>query len=408
MACYITGEPELNYLERLRSDLEDLVRQSEQILEQQGTNDEPNEIKQENDTERVGKANKDVSSPENENVKADIRLYHRARQYIQDSYDNRNVMEILSCELDPDIDAGRKAKFFYYLYTAPFYRALIYLAIWCHLGLALFEAPSLETSNKESIMEYVKKYRSIILACEGFFLFIHLVDLFIVLTTKGLFRTHLTKSGGKHRSIKVIKAIRIAVLAFLCFDWIYRTFSGGTCFWCVHADLLIPLSAIIRPVLLVLRHSGIRNAFKHFFATLMLAKDVFTLFSCFIAIATLSGMALFRGRLDSDFYVDIRQALFTSFVLISTGENIGDLVEEASEFDLWQTRFYKVIIYYLLLFLLRVCVVDVLTYSHCFKISTWIWGGIYLALLFIVPAHWDVFDCVSYCCCVPKKIHRTP
>ena len=91
--------------------------------------------------------------------------------------------------------------------------------------------------------------------------------------------------------------------------------------------LLLPILAILRPCLLILRLDSLRRAMIAFTGTLIRAGPIFIVFGILLVIATVQGVTLFYNRgLNFDTLGD---AFVTVFIFMISAENYPDLVWEA-------------------------------------------------------------------------------
>ena len=102
------------------------------------------------------------------------------------------------------------------------------------------------------------------------------------------------------------------VLLILFVDYIYRMFVDAYTTGCNRtpdhpmynapdcSTLLLPVTAPLRVLPLLLRHKGLGNSIHSFFVTLGLASDVMTLLVTFVVLSSSMGMALFFNITEDD------------------------------------------------------------------------------------------------------------
>ena len=88
--------------------------------------------------------------------------------------------------------------------------------------------------------------------------------------------------------------------------------------------MLLPISAVLRPILVVMKVDGVRRAMGHFAATLQAAYSTFLLFAFLILIATTQAMLLFYNRgMGMD---DLLGAFVNIIIFMLSAENYPDVV----------------------------------------------------------------------------------
>eukprot|EP00947_MAST-08B_sp_MAST-8B-sp1_P000538 g538.t1 len=97
--------------------------------------------------------------------------------------------------------------------------------------------------------------------------------------------------------------------------------------------MLIPISAVLRPNVFMLRFRSVGQAGTNLIETLFFGKDVLALFLAFMVISTTIGVViLHEGWYDSpDRFETLPTAIITIFIFLLTGENYPDVAYDSSD-----------------------------------------------------------------------------
>lgn len=130
----------------------------------------------------------------------------------------------------------------------------------------------------------------------------------------------------------------VAVIALLTMDWALQLFLGYSTEPTPrdsleqHLVLLLPYSAILRPVVLVLRSDSLRDGASSFIRTMLHSGTIFLLFLIILAAFGVIGMVLFATD-HGELYGDVFVAMSHMFTYMTTAENWPDLVWPATGCD---------------------------------------------------------------------------
>ncbi len=125
-------------------------------------------------------------------------------------------------------------------------------------------------------------------------------------------------------------------------DTAYLT-GPGTAVGNDHFDkqaLLLPYSAVLRPIWLVTRYKSVRTSLRNFVFTLARAADVFLIFVLLLVIGSIVGVLILSGRMNDtnptnfNKFDSFLSGLLTLFVYMGSAENYNDLVHVATRCDL--------------------------------------------------------------------------
>ena len=125
-------------------------------------------------------------------------------------------------------------------------------------------------------------------------------------------------------------------------DTAYLT-GPGTAVGNDHFDkqaLLLPYTAVLRPIWLFTRYKSVRMSLRNFVVTLARAADVFLILVLLLVIGSIVGVLILSGRMnDTDptnfnKFDSFLNGLLTLFVYMSSAENYNDIVHVATRCDL--------------------------------------------------------------------------
>ena len=135
----------------------------------------------------------------------------------------------------------------------------------------------------------------------------------------------LLQEGGDFRRVL---CTRLLVLIALTADWFVQLGGGGYKFVDLSTEFnILPVTAVLRPVLLILRFQGALRVLENTTRTLYLALDVIVMLIIFVTIFLVIGVSLFRESSSVRRYFNtLPDAVAASFTFLSTGENFPELV----------------------------------------------------------------------------------
>ena len=141
------------------------------------------------------------------------------------------------------------------------------------------------------------------------------------------------KNTGPVRSNVVAHTVLLSLIAI---DWIFQVSTHYTDSWMgPNKDyiMLIPISAVLRPNVFMLRFRSVGQAGTNLIETLFFGKDVLALFLAFMVISTTIGVViLHEGWYDSpDRFETLPTAIITIFIFLLTGENYPDVAYDSSD-----------------------------------------------------------------------------
>eukprot|EP00736_Rhodelphis_marinus_P007553 Rmarinus@m.2984 len=248
-----------------------------------------------------------------------------AKRYILDAIMGRSVLDIIKFEKKGDM-LRRKL---YYTITSYRYIYGIRCVIICLLMLGFYEAPNIPPESEDDRNEH----RHWLRRSEGVILFALVLDLFVNVFVRSFRRLSQRSLIPRLRRPLIMQVL---CLSGLLLDWLVRVAIGDydTGY---DASLMLPYSALLRPVLMVFSIPTLTSACSHLAVSLYSAKDAFAVLIGFVLVVTCWNIVLFAG---SGVYEDsykigrgfdgYRDALCTTFTFVTTGENYSDVVYPAA------------------------------------------------------------------------------
>ena len=257
-----------------------------------------------------------------------------AMKHIRHSRKGRNVLTLCGLEsrgldlnrpYNPDDDARTPLRL-YKIMTSFGYRMFINLVILTHI-MMFFGEPDTYNDLKDNGPVVGT------LVIEAVCLTVEFIDIFLnyKLAYEYKTRNKLDPSGSFYVDCTYLCLVVLIAIDFLI-----------TIGFSVSFEYLFPL----RPLLIVIRNTSVRNAAINFIITLYHARNVFILYVSIVLTAAAMGTILFRSALNTtgpqSSFNNFVRAITTSFVYISTGENYTDLVYPTYEESEWYILYFIV------------------------------------------------------------------
>ena len=246
------------------------------------------------------------------------------------------------------------------VFTNTLYTSLMYGAVVAHMILSFFEAPApVMVRNATSTSVIDQEFDGLLIAA-GVCNLLHLVDAAVMLCGEGLFAarisasSHLRAHSSKMGTINEREHVQwhivwwCLVTGLLSIDWVVLAttrytvqpqgwFNSGKGFGGVtHGSrpmyyILLPITALLRPLLLALRSGSVRESSRSFLHTVKLSTNVFMMLLLIVVICAHFGVLLLSRNFGSDTtYDDWISAWTETFIYMSSFENYGDLVYQAT------------------------------------------------------------------------------
>jgi hypothetical protein len=249
-----------------------------------------------------------------------------ARNCILKASEGYDVLRLL--QLEGDRDWSRRK--WYMLYGSKQYKKFIFVAIVLHMLLIFVEAPVIQNFTPGLARKIIDSEKGLILVLEWAFLCIHLFDYGLLC---------FVQTSSPINALLTIKK-RFFLLTVMCIGLIVRSATFYTTGCVRPTDSLdfnfpdcgvqgIPYTALLRPVLLVLRHRELLHSILHFMATFWFAQDVLTLMIVIVLVASSMGVALFynaRPGASTYPFADMPSSILTMYSFISTADNYTDIM----------------------------------------------------------------------------------
>eukprot|EP00808_Paulinella_micropora_P001151 g26114.t1 len=238
----------------------------------------------------------------------------RALQHVLDTMEGINVLS--KCHLE-SLDTSVPLWLYEFLENDFYEFGLVQTSIIIHILLMFWEPTTLYEMQEKGV-------RVEILIIEFFCLFVEISNVFILMLVKFHYKA-VNFLDFKAGTLKM--TLLISVLFLVTIDWLL------TCSRSFSFEYYFPL----RVWIFVFMNARVYKAAEILARTIIGGKEVYALYSSFVLIAAVTGIALFKNPEEFEFgeyvnnFVTFPVALITSFVYISTGENYNDLVYPAYE-----------------------------------------------------------------------------
>lgn len=232
-------------------------------------------------------------------------------------------------ELEGRQDWDRRKMFL--IYDSKQFKWLVFSAIYMNMFLVLLEAPVVPSLSPAEVSDLLISIRSTILLCEWLCMCVHLLDFVVFVKTQTL---------SSLSAIIMSDVRRLLLLFVLIADMFSRSFVWYNT-GCIrpkqslafqfsdYGVLGVPVTAVLRPLLLVFRSPTVRRSFWDFLVTLWDARNVAALLFIIVAVASASGCALFFNappmpQMSNGFFLN----LVDMFSFIGTADNYTDIMVE--------------------------------------------------------------------------------
>jgi len=217
----------------------------------------------------------------------------------------------------------------YRIRSHPMYTLALIALVLGLMSLSFSEA-QLDAANNADLVRTVLALEIVMLALLGMDLAVYWVLHF----GRTLRRVHTSHSSmraveftvvGKPRQRVLVGGFRSAVVVMMMLDWCVRV-STGYSTGAPGAELFVPWTVMLRPLLLFSLSPVLRHALVNLGKTIYESKLVFGLGASFIVVAAVtSGMLLGKHDLDSSEglgrgFSDFRSTFLTMFIFLATGE----------------------------------------------------------------------------------------
>lgn len=252
-----------------------------------------------------------------------------AQDYILHSQQGRDIPLLLELEAER-YEQPLKV---YLTHTHWAVEMVVYAALFMHLGLALLEAPLHRDKTGPEARDWLLPTLPRLVAVEAALLVIHITDLCLF--------AYVRRLRSETRNLLIFRSLLLFVFFI---DWTMRAstsyysgchrvpsdplYNAPNC-----AVVLMPLSVLIRPLLLVARNLRLRLAIRDFGLTLLYAKDVMALFACFLCVAIMCGITLLRtivpGHATWRGFSNVFASFSTMFVFMTTADNYASITSQA-------------------------------------------------------------------------------
>ena len=299
-------------------------------------------------------------------VSEDMR--RQALDFLLDAFAGMNIFTVLS------YDAMQRYPriWAYRLSVDPFYKFVMLVAVVVHCSVSFMEAPSpvILAVNESLAMARAQSQDAMNIA--AICIVFHCVDALIMCAGEGWKQLHISTMmiaadtlgargkgafGKRHRTpsedspsgyrkkISIHVFIYVFITVLFVVDIICQAATryneGESTTWVsghggdesgtrARFRILLPVTAVLRPLLLAVRSLSIRTVSRNFLRTVVSASHVFLLLFLIVLFAAIIGLLLLSRRLGDGFR-DILDSIIYLFVYMATAENYPDMVYKATK-----------------------------------------------------------------------------
>eukprot|EP00736_Rhodelphis_marinus_P006225 Rmarinus@m.25433 len=302
----------------------------------------------------------------------------RAKRCIVDAYQGRNVLLML------DLERRREFRrlMMYQVVTSRWYMCYM-LTLYISL---LVVVTCLEAPGEIFEIGTIDEQMDVTLGLEGFLMLFVLFDLILYLyvfisnhtwqrvrrTCRKFLRLKPSYEDDdededddetKNTPEKFSSLVPLILWMVMACDWLIRV-GGNRYTTGDFVEVALPLSAFLRPLLILARFEELRRVGRAMLRTIVNSKDVFILMVCYLTVSASMGMTLLSkvhenedtqyGAYTEDLgkgFVSFWNSFLTMFIFVATGENYPDVVYPAAD-DSSVLKFFLIVMSFIGLFLL--------------------------------------------------------
>lgn len=314
---------------------------------------------------------KQIAHPTAQDKISTIDERQRALDYILRCEAGYSILELLGYEASMQT----MKRNVYLLYGSNWYNFLIKLVLFAHLGISFMEAPSgrvalrpfeffgsswtrpdAAESVKATAMD-IDQQLDAILVVSIVLIVLQFLDMAVGVTLYGIFKPGSKREHDTHEvgfkppsacaafwekvfagQVRTSLTMHAVLLLVVLTDWILqattryqinglKTVNGTQVAANPDSVLLFAYTAMLRPIIFMLRFEAVGAAGTSLVKTLFFGMDVLALFLSLVVICTTMGVALLNeGYGDGGIFSSVPQAVIAVYIFLLTGENHPDIV----------------------------------------------------------------------------------